>query len=127
MYPQARPGTNPEHPQAMPSPMMSASAGGKRKRGKSVLGDSMGKAGEKGSDEETGASGSDIPRVPSAQQSQAPQTIVDLKKRTKTVSHLNVELLISMTQLNAPIPLSSNVPATRVDPGKYVVTFFPRW
>ncbi|KAF7778524.1 transcriptional regulator family: Fungal Specific TF [Agaricus bisporus var. burnettii] len=72
------------HPMGIPSPMMSASAGGKRKRGKSILGESMGKAGEKGSDEEGGASGSDIPRVPSAQQSQAPQTIVDLKKRTKT-------------------------------------------
>lgn len=64
--------------------MMSAGAAGKRKRGKSLPGESLGKA-EKGSDEDTGASGSDVPRAPSTQLPQAPQSIVDLKKRTKTV------------------------------------------
>ncbi|KAF9448024.1 hypothetical protein P691DRAFT_705734 [Macrolepiota fuliginosa MF-IS2] len=84
MYPPPRSGAHPEHAQAIPSPMISSGGAGKRKRGKSLPGESLGKPGDKGSDEETGASGSDIPRGPPTQQPGAPQSIVDLKKRTKT-------------------------------------------
>lgn len=83
MYPPPRSAPHPEHPQPISSPMMSASAGSKRKR-KSLPGETLGKSGEKASDEEAGASGSDIPRSSSAQQPQAQQALVDLKKRTKT-------------------------------------------
>ena len=77
MYqPPPRQSVPPETPHPNPSPVM-ASAGSKRKR-KPESGHR--KAAEKGSDDDTAASGSDVPRV----QQQA-QTIVDLKKRTKTV------------------------------------------
>lgn len=65
---------HPESPAAVPS------TGGKRKR-KSEGG--RGKATDRGSDDETAASGSDNPRQ-TAQQAQT-QAQVDLKKRTKTV------------------------------------------
>lgn len=83
MYPSARSSTHPEHSPSISSPV-GPGGGVKRKRAKSRVGDSHGKSGDRGSDDETGASGSDIPRVPSAQQ---PHPIADLKKRTKTVSY----------------------------------------
>ena len=87
MYPQPplRQSVPPETPHPNSSPVLT-SAGTKRKR-KSEGG--RNKGAEKGSDDETAASGSDAPRV---QTSQQPQTIIDLKKRTKTVCHLYLQL-----------------------------------
>ena len=79
--PPPRQSVPPDTPHPNPSPAM-ASAGTKRKR-KSETG--RGKGADKGSDDDTAASGSDVPRVQTTQQQ---QTIVDLKKRTKTVCHL---------------------------------------
>ena len=83
MYqPPPRQSVPPETPHSNPSPVL-ASAGSKRKR-KSESG--RRKAAARGSDDDTAASESDVPRVQTTQQ-QA-QTIVDLKKRTKTACHL---------------------------------------
>ncbi|KAF8163606.1 fungal-specific transcription factor domain-containing protein [Crassisporium funariophilum] len=79
MYPPPRPSVAPDTPQSGPSPVM-ASAGTKRKR-KSMPEGGRGKGADRGSDDDTAASGSDAPRQTAAQQAQA---IVDLKKRTKT-------------------------------------------
>ena len=80
MYPPPpRQSVPPETPHPNPSPVM-ANAGSKRKR-KSEGGR---RGADKGSDDDTAASGSDAPRVQTTQQA---QTIVDLKKRTKTVCH----------------------------------------
>ncbi|KAF8809045.1 hypothetical protein BYT27DRAFT_6532354 [Phlegmacium glaucopus] len=79
MYqPPPRQSAPPDTPHPNPSPV-TASAGTKRKR-KPESG--RGRGAEKGSDDDTAASGSDAPRVQTVQQ-QA-QSIVDLKKRTKT-------------------------------------------
>ncbi|KAF4615237.1 hypothetical protein D9613_002634 [Agrocybe pediades] len=76
MYPPRQPmpsdASHPESPGTVPS------AGGKRKR-KSEGG--RGKGADRGSDDDTAASGSDNTRLNAAQQAQA---AVDLKKRTKT-------------------------------------------
>ena len=81
MYqPPPRQSVPPETPHSNPSPVM-ASAGTKRKR-KSDGGRRKAAA---RSDDETAASESDVPRV-QTNQHQA-QSIVDLKKRTKTACH----------------------------------------
>ncbi|RDB21104.1 Acetamidase regulatory protein [Hypsizygus marmoreus] len=77
MYSQpARPSAPPDTPQSPVSQMPAAASGNKRKR--KSTGD--GRKGDKGSDDEAGASGSDMGRS-AAQHSQA---MADLKKRTKT-------------------------------------------
>ncbi|KAF9014087.1 fungal-specific transcription factor domain-containing protein [Cyathus striatus] len=68
----------PDTPQSAPSPVLPG-AGGKRKR-KSL--DNRGKGGV--SDDENGASGSDMGRGSSSQQQAMTPSLVDLKKRTKT-------------------------------------------
>jgi hypothetical protein len=90
MYqPPPRHSVPPETPHPHPSPVL-ASAGAKRKR-KSEGG--RRKVVEKGSDDDT-ASGSDAPRVHTTQP-QA-QTMVDLKKRTKTVCHFLRQFVVSL-------------------------------
>ena len=87
MYqPPPRQSVPPETPHPNPSPVQ-ASSGTKRKR-KSESG--RRKAAMKGSDDETAASESDVPRVQTTQQ-QA-QTM-DLKKRTKTACHFYLQSL----------------------------------
>ncbi|KDR73617.1 hypothetical protein GALMADRAFT_269832 [Galerina marginata CBS 339.88] len=66
-------------PPDTPHPDSSAAVSGSKRKRKSESGRSKGA--DRGSDDETGASGSDVPRQTAAQQAQA---AVDLKKRTKT-------------------------------------------
>jgi len=107
MYqPPPRQSVPPDTPHPNPSPVM-ASAGTKRKRKSESR---RGRGAEKGSDDDTAASGSDAPRVQTAQQ----QTIVDLKKRTKTVCHFifRSAFMNGFFKING-FPFS-NVLATRV-------------
>ncbi|PPQ91421.1 hypothetical protein CVT25_014309 [Psilocybe cyanescens] len=80
MYPPPRQGMPPEHSHAESSAGLSTS-GTKRKR-KSMPDSGRGKGADRGSDDDTAASGSDVPRQTAAQQ-QALQA-AELKKRTKT-------------------------------------------
>ncbi|CAA7271448.1 unnamed protein product [Cyclocybe aegerita] len=82
MYPPPpRQSLPPDTPQ--PDPSASASTTGTKRKRKSMTEGGRGKAAERGSDEDTAASGSDAPR-PSATPQQTSSSVVDLKKRTKT-------------------------------------------
>lgn len=81
MYPAPRASVPPDTPQSLPSPSLpTASASGQKRKRR--LDGSRGKAGDKGSDDEVGASGSEIIKTP--QQLSQP-SVADVKKRTKTV------------------------------------------
>jgi hypothetical protein len=82
MYPPPRQGGIPEPQHQEPQSAPVQGTGNKRKRKGADAG--RGKAGERGSDDETGASGSDAPRQTLSQKQQAAQAASDLKKRTKT-------------------------------------------
>jgi len=91
----------------------STMAGGKRKRKHG----NRGKGADHGSDDETGASGSDAPRQTMSHK-QAAQAAVDLKKRTKTVLIFSLKLWI--WGLRSKI-ISSNAPVIRAAVEKSVV------
>jgi len=81
MYPAPRTSAPPDTPQSLPSPSLpSASASGQKRKRKPD--GSRGKTGDRTSDDEVGASGSDVTRTPLQP---AQQPVVDVKKRTKTV------------------------------------------
>ncbi|KAF8635521.1 hypothetical protein AX17_003906 [Amanita inopinata Kibby_2008] len=85
MYAPPRPSAPPDASHSVHSPSLQSApaAGQKRKRRMGPEG-TRGKTGDKASDDETPASGSDITRPQQPQQQPLPQPVVDVKKRTKT-------------------------------------------
>lgn len=115
MYPPPRQGGIPEPQHQEPQSAPVQGAGNKRKRKGADAGRS--KAGERGSDDETGASGSDAPRQTLSQKQQA-QAASDLKKRTKTVRPPSPYVSPGLHSLCLS---SSNVHATLVAVEKFAV------
>lgn len=101
MYaPPPRTSGTPDTPQPGPSSAQesAANAGTKRKR-KSGPGYGRGKGTDKGSDDEAGASGSDL-QTSSQQKSNAAS--LDMKKRTKTVGSVSLHFIVSSLKSASP-------------------------
>ncbi|PFH51749.1 hypothetical protein AMATHDRAFT_74779 [Amanita thiersii Skay4041] len=84
MYAPPRPSVPPDTPQSVPSPSLASPSASGQKRKRRTGPEGSRKTGEKASDDEAGASGSDINRAQQPPPQQQQQPIVDVKKRTKT-------------------------------------------